>query len=300
MNKKVGIIFGILLLGTLAFFLYPTSSNNIDKSHQGHDHSKESVYTCPMHPEIRENKPGSCPICHMKLVKVASKSSEKVKRNDQNNLDLDISPYQANLIGIKPTVVNFKMVTYKIPVSGRVTSNSSIALQVFEKDLRYIEHGVKFVGTSEIYPEEIIKGEITAVDNFADPSSRTIRVLGKVRNGGRNLPEETSFTGHVSINLNKKLVIPEKSVLFTGNGSFVYLYENETLRAQKVTLGPKVDEEYVVFGGIKEGDSISSGPNFLIDSESKIRGLSTSKSSPKCPDGQEWNTPMSMCMPESL
>lgn len=27
------------------------------------------MYTCPMHPEIRRDKPGKCPICHMDLVK---------------------------------------------------------------------------------------------------------------------------------------------------------------------------------------------------------------------------------------
>jgi len=46
---------------------------------QEHDHSKmdhskmkmdkKEVYTCSMHPEIQENKPGDCPKCGMKLVK---------------------------------------------------------------------------------------------------------------------------------------------------------------------------------------------------------------------------------------
>jgi rubrerythrin len=31
------------------------------------------VYTCPMHPEIRSDKPGKCPICGMNL----EKSKEK-------------------------------------------------------------------------------------------------------------------------------------------------------------------------------------------------------------------------------
>src|SRR5688572_8892917 len=52
--------------------------------HAGHDHgnhapatkganaseneSTGAVYTCPMHPEIRKDQPGKCPICGMKLV----------------------------------------------------------------------------------------------------------------------------------------------------------------------------------------------------------------------------------------
>ncbi|WP_371822592.1 heavy metal translocating P-type ATPase [Methylococcus sp. EFPC2] len=33
--------------------------------------AKSSLYTCPMHPEIRESKPGSCPKCGMALEKIA-------------------------------------------------------------------------------------------------------------------------------------------------------------------------------------------------------------------------------------
>ena len=37
----------------------------------GHGSSPEAkdLYTCPMHPEIAQDKPGSCPKCGMKLVK---------------------------------------------------------------------------------------------------------------------------------------------------------------------------------------------------------------------------------------
>ncbi|GHA79435.1 efflux RND transporter periplasmic adaptor subunit [Pontibacter akesuensis] len=36
----------------------------------------ETTYTCPMHPQIVQNEPGTCPICHMDLVPV-SQSGEK-------------------------------------------------------------------------------------------------------------------------------------------------------------------------------------------------------------------------------
>ena len=34
---------------------------------------EKETYTCPMHPEIISDKPGSCPKCHMALVLKTSK-----------------------------------------------------------------------------------------------------------------------------------------------------------------------------------------------------------------------------------
>jgi Cu(I)/Ag(I) efflux system membrane fusion protein/cobalt-zinc-cadmium efflux system membrane fusion protein len=51
----------------------------------GHDHKDEQKqqYTCPMHPQIVQDKPGDCPICGMKLVplnKDEKASGKKVKK----------------------------------------------------------------------------------------------------------------------------------------------------------------------------------------------------------------------------
>ena len=39
--------------------------------------TQQSYYTCVMHPQIHENKPGNCPICGMSLIKVKSKTPKK-------------------------------------------------------------------------------------------------------------------------------------------------------------------------------------------------------------------------------
>jgi len=39
-------------------------------------HDQKEVYTCSMHPEIRKNKPGNCPICGMKLIKLETHGQE--------------------------------------------------------------------------------------------------------------------------------------------------------------------------------------------------------------------------------
>ncbi|MBK9338745.1 MAG: hypothetical protein IPM98_20320 [Lewinellaceae bacterium] len=40
-----------------------------NSGHEGHTAEEKPVYTCPMHPEILRDAPGSCPICGMDLVK---------------------------------------------------------------------------------------------------------------------------------------------------------------------------------------------------------------------------------------
>jgi Cu+-exporting ATPase len=58
-------------------------------AHKDHDHAAESgqkaasakTYTCPMHPEVREDKPGECPECGMKLEPATEEATtEEIKQ----------------------------------------------------------------------------------------------------------------------------------------------------------------------------------------------------------------------------
>ncbi len=42
-----------------------------DHSSHHHMNANPTIYTCPMHPEVRSNSPGTCPKCGMKLVPIA-------------------------------------------------------------------------------------------------------------------------------------------------------------------------------------------------------------------------------------
>jgi membrane fusion protein, copper/silver efflux system len=57
-----------ILLLLLAAGLAACESKKTQKIDVAHEHSVEQQYTCPMHPQIVQNKPGSCPICGMDLV----------------------------------------------------------------------------------------------------------------------------------------------------------------------------------------------------------------------------------------
>ncbi len=56
----------LILYGVIALLWTASPAPSHEASEEGHSH-KPSVYACPMHPEIRSDKPGKCPKCGMPL-----------------------------------------------------------------------------------------------------------------------------------------------------------------------------------------------------------------------------------------
>src|SRR5690625_1563708 len=100
---------GLLLTGLLAgWFLFSGSAG--DDNHSGHnllsqgeieqhvqdshtDENGEIVWTCSMHPQIRESEPGNCPICGMELIPARSQGTEA----DEDNYSMVMTASAARL-----------------------------------------------------------------------------------------------------------------------------------------------------------------------------------------------------------
>lgn len=277
MNKKK-ILIVVSILAVAGFWVLKKNlekKNNIKKTSilkmEGN-----TYWTCPMHPQIHLDHEGECPICHMKLVKVTQVISDSIRqlKQEDKRSSVQVSEKQLELIGIQKTSVERMSLMARIPISGRVISSTSVAFQVYEKDLSYVRLGLAFKGNSTaVSTDEGISGNITSIDSMVDPSSRTIRVIGLIKKGPKKLLPETSFSGEIEIELKDRLAIPESSVVHTGTRDLVYLFKEENrLTPKAVKLGIKTEGFYEVLSDLSAGDVISSGPNFLIDSEAKIRG----------------------------
>lgn len=297
-KKLIWIASAVFVLGLWASKTFIKKSDVKSKTTADQVESS-SYWTCPMHPQIHQDHSGECPICHMKLVQVKAQAQEEQKVATSEGATVQGTSQQLELVGIQKTQVEKMSLFAKIPIAGRFVSSGSIAFQVYESDLRYIKPGVTFKGEGSTFSEEEIKGVVTSVDSIIDPTSRTVRAIGSIRNGPRGILAETSFSGVVEIELKDRIAIPESAVLHSGQGDLVFLFgASNKLTAKVVKLGIKAEGFYEVVSGLKPGDIISSGPNFLIDSEAKIRGASENGAkTPTCPEGEHWDVPMSMCMP---
>jgi len=68
----LGVLIAGLFVGWLLFHPSKPERSRVDQTeiHAGHDHSaaEPELWTCSMHPQIRQEQPGQCPICAMDLI----------------------------------------------------------------------------------------------------------------------------------------------------------------------------------------------------------------------------------------
>ena len=84
--------------------------------HKDHDHEVEqgaAKYTCPMHPQVIKDEPGTCPICGMDLVKV-----DKIKPSGS---ELMLTDSQIKLANITTQRVTESRVGQTVVINGRLT-----------------------------------------------------------------------------------------------------------------------------------------------------------------------------------
>jgi hypothetical protein len=115
--------------------------------------------------------------------------------------------------------------------------------------------------------------------------------------------------------LGEQVIVPVDAVFDTGNQSWVFVTNGQgTFEPRLVTIKLQADDNVAIASGLNGGEKIVTSANFLIDSESRLKGAmmaqqeptagateskeSKKSKSPSCPKGQHWDVPMTMCMPD--
>ena len=83
-KENFKLIIGVLVIGIFMgwLFFHPgrvaTRQVQEIEGHEGHDHESEdpTTWTCSMHPQIKQDKSGQCPICAMDLIPLISMNAE--------------------------------------------------------------------------------------------------------------------------------------------------------------------------------------------------------------------------------
>ena len=106
-QKIIVLIISVVLMFCSCKNKQENHTENIDKEY----------YTCPMHPSVKSNSPGACPVCGMALIKVQQK--EKGHEGHKGNF-ITLDKRQQKLAGIETDTVKFKTIFPTSTILGTV------------------------------------------------------------------------------------------------------------------------------------------------------------------------------------
>ncbi len=107
MKNKISILF---------LFIYVLSSSCNTKHDHAHQEAATVQHTCPMHPQIIQDKPGTCPICGMDLVKVNTTGTHNA---------IMLSDTQMKLANITTTLVRMQDIGANTILTGKLVADET-------------------------------------------------------------------------------------------------------------------------------------------------------------------------------
>ena len=74
--------------------------------------------------------------------------------------------------------------------------------------------------------------------------------------------------------MGEHLAIPSDAIVDTGKETFVFVKKaDDTLEPRKVTVKQRAGDKVAIADGLAEGEQIVTSGNFLVDSESRLKGV---------------------------
>lgn len=149
--KKTGLYISLITAGILIGYISTSNNRHISTSEEEHQHP-ESTYICSMHPQVRQNEPGQCPICGMDLVVVDEGGA------NENPMEIRMSPAAMQLANVQTSIITQQKATKEIRLNGKVQVNEQyVTTQTSHISGRIEKLLINYTG------ESVTKGQIIAL-----------------------------------------------------------------------------------------------------------------------------------------
>jgi Cu(I)/Ag(I) efflux system membrane fusion protein len=153
-----------------------------------------------------------------------------------------------------------------------------VLVDVYEPDVPSVHLGdvarLKVEGQSAS-----LEAKVTFLAPAIDEATRTRKVRLELDNRGGQLLPGAFVTAELRLSAGRGLAVPESAVIRTGTRNIVFVAHGDPashFEPREVALGPLVGGRYRVESGVKDGDRVATGAQFLLDSESRLRATSGS------------------------
>jgi RND family efflux transporter MFP subunit len=150
-----------------------------------------------------------------------------------------------------------------------------VIADIYEYEAPEVKLGQSATVTLSYLPGRGYRGKVAYIYPQLDSTTRTLKARIEVPNPGFTLKPDMYANVELKIDYGRSVVVPEDAVMDSGAEQTVFVaHDGGYFEPRRVTLGAKVDNDYIVLGGLKAGESVVTSANFLIDSESKLKSAS--------------------------
>jgi RND family efflux transporter MFP subunit len=144
---------------------------------------------------------------------------------------------------------------------------------IFEYEVPFVKVGQRAEIQLSYYPGKHWSGHVSFISPTVDPTTRTVKARVVFPNPGFQLKPQMFADVELKIDYGNQLVVPQEAVLDSGNRQTVFMARGDgSFEPRQITTGAKLDGKVVVLSGLKAGETVVASGNFLIDSESRLKG----------------------------
>ena len=149
-----------------------------------------------------------------------------------------------------------------------------VLIDLYEADVPFVKAGDTAHLVIEGLGSDPLDAKIRFLYPTIDESTRTLKARFELDNRDRRLRPGAFVTAQMDVAMGRGLAVPESAVLKTGSRTVVFIVEPGRAVPRDVQVGPAVGGWYRVASGLKQGERVATGAQFLLDSESRIRATS--------------------------
>lgn len=111
----------ILIAGIFLGWLFFHNSSSETKKAENSSESKNTIWTCSMHPQIRMDKPGLCPLCAMDLIPLSSETSSGVSDDA-----IKMTEEAIQLANVSTSIVAKMKATKEVRLFGKIQADERL------------------------------------------------------------------------------------------------------------------------------------------------------------------------------
>ncbi|MBU8900591.1 efflux RND transporter periplasmic adaptor subunit [Corallococcus sp. H22C18031201] len=159
-----------------------------------------------------------------------------------------------------------------------------VLADVYENELRHVKVGMPATLQLKAFPNRVFAGKVAFLAPVLDPATRTVKVRLEFPNPDGDLRPEMFGEVVLRGTPREALKVPSDAVVPTGTTQVVFVALGDgRFQPREVRLGESDGTNVEVTSGLKAGDSVVTGANFLIDSESRLRASLTALTASSAP-----------------